>query len=232
MPNPIDHEYRFDRMPLSRGRCRLYCRTFSFSGEPFMLSPFRTLLAGALLASSAPLALAQSSTWKIDPNHSAAGFTVRHMGISNVHGRFGGVTGEIVLDPADLSKSSVKATIDTTTVDTGVAARDTDLKSDHFFDAAKYPTMTFVSKSVTKNGDGYTVTGDLTMHGVNRQVVLAMDAPSKELAMEKQTRRGFDATTTIHRQDFGLNYGGTLKTGDAMIGNDVKVTLEVEATKE
>ncbi len=197
-----------------------------------MLSPFRTLLAGALLASSAPLALAQSSTWKIDPSHSAAGFTVRHMGISNVHGRFGGVAGELVLDPADLSKSSVKATIDTTTVDTGVAARDTDLKSDHFFDAAKYPTMTFVSKSVTKNGDGYTVTGDLTMHGVTRQVVLAMDAPSKELAMEKQTRRGFDATTTIHRQDFGLNYGGTLKTGDAMIGDDVKVTLEVEAIKQ
>jgi len=131
-----------------------------------MLSPFRTLLAGALLVSGAPLALGQSSTtWKIDPNHSAAGFTVRHMGISNVHGRFGGVSGEIVLDPADLSKSSVKATIDTTTVDTGVTARDTDLKSDHFFDVAKYPTMTFVSKSVTKSADGYTVTGDLTMHG-------------------------------------------------------------------
>jgi polyisoprenoid-binding protein YceI len=199
-----------------------------------MLSPFRTLLAGALLAGSVPLALAQSSpsTWKIDPNHSAAGFTVRHMGISNVHGRFGGVTGEIVLDPADLSKSSVKATIDTTTVDTGVAARDTDLKSDHFFDVAKYPTMTFLSKSVTKSDDGYRVTGDLTMHGVTRQVVLAMDAPSQELAIEKQTRRGFDATTTIHRQDFGLNYGGTLKTGDAMIGDDVKVTLEVEAIKK
>lgn len=197
-----------------------------------MLSPFRTLLAGALVVSSAPLALAQSSTWKIDPNHSAAGFTVRHMGISNVRGRFGGVSGEIVLDPADLSKASVKATIDTTTVDTGVAARDTDLKSDHFFDVAKYPTMTFVSKSVTKSGDGYTVTGDLTMHGVTKQVVLEMDAPSKEVPMGKQTRRGFDATTTIHRQDFGLNYGGTLKTGDAMIGNDVKVTLEVEATKE
>jgi polyisoprenoid-binding protein YceI len=154
------------------------------------------------------------------------------MGLSNVHGRFGGVTGQITLDPADLSKSSVKATIDTTTVDTGVAPRDTDLKSPNFFEVAKYPTMTFVSKSMTKNGDGYTVAGDLTMHGVTKQVILAMDSPSKELAMGKQTRRGFDATTSIHRQDFGLNWGGALKSGDAMIGDDVKVTLEVEAVKE
>ncbi|MDQ1453600.1 MAG: hypothetical protein QOK38_3466 [Acidobacteriaceae bacterium] len=197
-----------------------------------MLIPFRTLLAGALALGTVTLAHAQSSTWKIDPAHSAAEFTVRHMGLSNVHGRFGGVTGQITLDPTDLSKSSVKATIDTTTVDTGVAPRDTDLKSPNFFEVAKYPTMTFVSKSVTKNGDGYTVAGDLTMHGVIKQVILAMDSPSKELAMGKQTRRGFDATTSIHRQDFGLNWGGALKSGDAMIGDDVKVTLEVEAVKE
>jgi polyisoprenoid-binding protein YceI len=197
-----------------------------------MLIPFRTLLAGALALGTVTLAHAQSSTWKIDPAHSAAEFTVRHMGLSNVHGRFGGVTGQITLDPTDLSKSSVKATIDTTTVDTGVAPRDTDLKSPNFFEVAKYPTMTFVSKSVTKNGDGYTVAGDLTMHGVTKQVILAMDSPSKELAMGKQTRRGFDATTSIHRQDFGLNWGGALKSGDAMIGDDVKVTLEVEAIKE
>jgi polyisoprenoid-binding protein YceI len=197
-----------------------------------MLISFRTLLAGALALGTVTLAHAQSSTWKIDPAHSAAGFTVRHMGLSNVHGRFGGVTGQITLDPVDLSKSSVKATIDTTTVDTGVAPRDTDLKSPNFFEVAKYPTMTFVSTSVTKNGDGYTITGDLTMHGVTKQVVLAMDPPSKELTMGKQTRRGFDATTSIHRQDFGLNWGGALKSGDAMIGDDVKVTLEVEAVKE
>ena len=193
---------------------------------------FPSLFAGVLILTSAAWVHAQSSTWKIDPNHSAAGFSVRHMGLSNVHGRFGGVIGEITLDPADLTKSSVKATIDTTTVDTGVAARDTDLKSDHFFDVAKYPTMAFVSKSITKDGDGYSITGDLTMHGVTKSVVLTMDPPSKELPMGKQARRGFDATTTIHRQDFGLNYGGLLKTGDAVIGDDVKVTLEVESIKQ
>ena len=195
-----------------------------------MLSTFRTFFASALVFSS--LSLAHASTWKIDPNHSAAGFAVRHMGLSNVHGRFGGVTGEITLDPVNLSKSSVKATIDTTTIDTGVTARDNHLKSPDFFDVAKYPTMVFVSTSITKSGDGYAVTGDLTMHGVTKQVVLAMDPPSGEQAIEKQIRRGFDATTSIHRQDFGLSWGGILKSGDAMVGNDVKVTLEVEAAKE
>ena len=186
-----------------------------------------------LLAGAATQAQAQLSTWKIDPAHSAANFTVRHLGISNVHGRFGGVTGEIDLDPADLAKSSVKATIDTTTVDTGVPPRDNDLKSDHFFDVAKYPTMTFVSKSIAKNSDGYIVTGDLTMHGITKQVDLAMDPPSGEVSMGKATRRGFDATTTIHRKDFGLTFGESLtKAGDAMIGDDVKVTLEVEITKQ
>ena len=191
------------------------------------------LALSVILAGAATLAQAQTSTWKIDPAHSAANFTVRHLGISNVHGRFGGVTGEIVLDPADLAKSSVKATIDTTTVDTGVPARDNDLKSDHFFDVAKYPTMTFISKSIAKNGDGYTVTGDLTMHGVTKSVELSMDPPSGEVSMGKATRRGFDATTTIHRKDFGLTYGQALtKAGDAMIGDDVKVSLEVEATRQ
>lgn len=198
-----------------------------------MLIPIRTLLASSLLLSATLLAHAQSSTWKIDPAHSAAEFSIRHMGLSNVHGHFGGVNGEIVLGPADLSKASVKATVDVTTVDTGVAPRDNHLKSPDFFDVAKYPTMTFVSKSVAKSGDGYAITGDLTMHGVTKQVVLAMDAPSKEqTGMDKKAHRGFEATTTIHRADFGLTWNGTLKSGDSMLGDDVKVTLEVEAAKE
>jgi polyisoprenoid-binding protein YceI len=191
------------------------------------------VLSTVVLLGSTAAVHAQASSWKIDPAHTAANFTVRHMGISNVHGRFGGVTGEITIDPADFTKSSVKATIDTTTVDTGVPPRDSDLKSDHFFDVAKYPTMTFVSKSVAKSGDGYEVTGDLTLHGVTRSVLLMLQSPSGELAMGKQTRRGFDATTTIHRKDFGLTFGeGLTKAGDAMIGDDVKVALEVEALKQ
>lgn len=197
-----------------------------------MLISVRTVLTSVLALSAATLAHAQSSTWKIDPAHSAAEFSIRHMGISNVHGRFGGVNGEITLNPTDLSKASVKATIDVTTVDTGVSQRDTHLKSPDFFDVAKYPAMTFVSKNVVKSGDGYSIIGDLTMHGVTKQVVLALDPLAKEQMMGDKARRGFDATTTIHRQDFALNWNGTLKSGDAMVGDDVKVTLEVEASKE
>jgi polyisoprenoid-binding protein YceI len=126
----------------------------------------------------------------------------------------------------------VKATIDTITVDTGVASRDSDLKSPNFFRRGKVSHHDLRQQECHESGDGYAVTGDLTMHGVTKQVVLMMDAPSKELNMGKQTRRGFDATTSIHRQDFGLKWGGTLKSGDAMIGDNVKVTLEVKATKE
>jgi polyisoprenoid-binding protein YceI len=192
----------------------------------------RLVFSSSLALTLTVFAYAQASTWKIDPAHAAAEFSIRHMGLSNVHGQFGGVNGEIVLDPANLSKASVKATVDVTTVDTGVADRDKHLKSADFFDVAKYPTMTFVSKSIAKSADGYAVTGDLTMHGVTKEVVLHLDPPAKEQSIGPQTRRGFDATTTIHRQDFGLNWNGTMKSGDAMLGNDVKVTLDLEAVKQ
>jgi polyisoprenoid-binding protein YceI len=166
----------------------------------------RLAVSTSLALTLSALAHAQASTWKIDPAHAAAEFSIRHMGLSNVHGHFGGVNGEIVLDPASLSKASVKATVDVTTIDTGVADRDKHLKSADFFDVAKYPTLTFVSKKVVKTADGYAVTGDLIMHGVTKEVVLSMDPLSKEQSMAApnmpaQTRRGFDATTTIHRQD-------------------------------
>ena len=193
------------------------------------LTPF---FAGAVLAATATLAMAQS-TWKIDPAHSQAGFSVRHMGLSNVRGRFNNINGTIVFDQSDLSKSSVNATVDTTTVDTGVEQRNGHLKSPDFFDVAKFPTMTFASKSVAKSGDEYLVTGDLTLHGVTRSVVLHLDAPEKEQAgMDGKAHRGFSATTTIHRQDFGLVWAGTLKSGEAVVGDDVKITLDVEAAKQ
>jgi polyisoprenoid-binding protein YceI len=202
-----------------------------------MTSLSRLAVAATLGLGSALFAQAQATTWKIDPAHSATEFSIRHMGLSNVHGRFAVTGGQITLDPADPGKASVNATIDVTSIDTGVAQRDNHLKSPDFFDAAKYPTMTFVSKSVAKTAEGYSITGDLTMHGVTRPVVLAMDPLGKEQVMSApnmppQTRRGFEASTTIHRQDFGLNWNGTLKSGDAMLGDDVKVTLDVEAIRQ
>ncbi len=185
-----------------------------------------------LVAGTATLANAQATNWKIDPAHSAADFSIRHLGLSNVHGHFGGVNGTITLDPADLTKASVNATVDVTTVDTGMPQRDTHLKSADFFDVAKYPTMTFVSKSVAKSADGYTVTGDLTMHGVTKPVVLALDPSKEQIGPDGKPRRGFEATTTLNRQDFGMKWNGALKSGDAVLSDDVKVTLDVEAVKE
>jgi polyisoprenoid-binding protein YceI len=176
---------------------------------------------------------AQTKDWKIDPAHSEADFSIKHMAISTVHGSFRGVSGVIRFDPADVAKSGVEAKIDVTSVDTGVAARDTHLKSPDFFDTAKFPTMTFKSTSVAKVAGGYAVTGDLTLHGVTKSVVLALETPGKEqVGMDgKSVHRGFTATTTINRKDFGLNWNGTLKSGDTALGDDVKIEIDVEAVQ-
>lgn len=190
------------------------------------------LFAAGLLASSAVIAQAQS-TWAIDPAHSQAEFTIRHMGISNVRGRFTNINGTILMDEKDPAKSSVNATVDTTTVDTGVAQRDTHLKSGDFFDVTKFPAMSFAGGSVAQDGDDYAVKGNLTLHGVTKPVVLHMDAPGKEqLGPDNKLHRGFTASTTVHRQDFGLVWNGTLKSGDSVLADDVKITLDIEAVKE
>lgn len=187
----------------------------------------------ALLAITTLAASAQVSKWQIDPAHSEADFTVKHMGIANVHGRFGNVNGTLNLDEKDLAKSAVDATIDISTVDTGVSQRDTHLKSPDFFDVAKFPQMTFVSKGLTNAGGQQQLTGDLTIHGVTKSVNLALEGPSKEqVDPYGKTRRAFSATTTIHRQDFGVNWNGNLKSGDTVVGDDVKVELDIELIKQ
>ena len=176
---------------------------------------------------------AQATQWKIDPMHSEADFGIKHMAISTVHGSFHGVSGTITFDPANVAKSSVEATIPVDTVDTGVAPRDTDLKSPRFFDATKFPTMTFKSTSVHKAGDHYDVAGDLTLHGVTKPVVLKLEEPGKEeIGMDKKSvHRGFTATTTINRQDFGLAFNGTLSSGDAVLSDEVKIEIDIDAAK-
>lgn len=184
-----------------------------------------------MLAMSA-MASAQTTTWQIDPMHSSANFSVRHMGVSNVQGHFKIASGTVMWNDADVTKSSVQATIDMTSVDTGVAPRDTHLKSDAFFDVAKFPTMTFKSTSVMKSGDGLMVHGDLTMHGVTKPVVLNVTDISQPQTMKMgpnaKTLRGLTATTTVNRTDFGV--GGSI--GAAMVGDEIKVTLEVEMDKQ
>jgi polyisoprenoid-binding protein YceI len=178
-------------------------------------------------------ASAQVSKWQIDPAHSEADFTIKHMGISNVHGRFGNASGTLLLDEKDVTKSNVDAVVDISTVDTGVAQRDTHLKSPDFFDVTKYPQMTFVSKGLSNANGQLQLTGDLTMHGVTKTVTLAVEGPSKEqLDPYGKIRRAFSATTNIHRQDFGLTWNGNLKSGDTVVGDDVKVELDIELIKQ
>lgn len=187
----------------------------------------------AMLVVAGSTGVASAQDYKIDPAHSAVEFGIKHMAISTVHGRFGIADGTVHLDDKDISKSSVAATIDVASVDTGNAQRDGHLKSPDFFDTAKFPTATFKSTSVRKSGDGYDVAGDLTLHGITKPVTLHMDPPSKDqIGMDKKPHRGFSATTLIHRQDFGLTWNGTLASGDNMLGDDVKMTFEIEAARD
>jgi polyisoprenoid-binding protein YceI len=170
-------------------------------------------------------AAAQAGTWQIDPNHTAAQFSVRHLGVSTVRGAFTKVSGSAVHDPADLSKDSLDASIDVNSIDTRVENRDNDLRSPHFFDAQKYPTITFHSKSTKVAGPGkLLITGDLTVHGVTKEVVLEVDGPSAPIKdpMGKGQRIGASATTKIVRQDFGIT------AAPGVVGDEISITIDTE----
>ncbi len=173
------------------------------------------------------------TTWKLDPAHSSAEFKVKHMMISNVKGTFTGLSGTLTEHPTDKSLSTIEASIDVNTINTGDAQRDAHLKSADFFDAAQFPTMSFRSTQVKPNGDGgYNVTGDLTLHGQTRQQTFVVDGPT---APGKDpwgnTRIGLSATTKINRKDFGLSWNAALETGGILVGEDVQITLEVQFIK-
>ena len=199
-----------------------------------MLKAVKGIGAAFALAFLAGLpVLAQTSNWNIDPNHSTAQFTVRHMAISNVTGNFTKVTGTVVLNEKDITQSQVSATIDASSVDTRVAPRDADLRSPNFFDIQKYPTIEFKSKRVANNGGKLQMIGDLTMHGTTREVTLDLDGPTPEITDSwGNGRRGFSATTTINRKDFGLVWNNMLKTGEAVVGDNVKIQIDVEMVKK
>lgn len=175
----------------------------------------------------ATLSFAQVETWKIDPNHSAAQFAVRHLGISTVRGEFRKVSGSANYDPADPGKTSLEATIDATTVDTRVEMRDKDLRSPNFLDVEKYPTITFKSKRTESAGSGkLKITGDLTIHGVTREVVLDVDGPTAPVKDPRgNLHMGASATTKINRKDFGVN------GAPATAGDEISITIDTELVK-
>jgi len=189
----------------------------------------RSLLFTGIVALAAPFATAQTSTWAIDPAHSQIDFVVRHLTLSNIHGRFGNLQGNITMNDTDVTKSTVQVTIDVTSLDTGVPQRDSDVKGANFFDTAKFPTATFTSTSVAKKGMGLTVTGNLTLHGVTKPVELDVDGPSGPVpGMDKKPHSGYSATTTINRKDFGVGPNAPA----TMVGDDIKLTIDLDVAKQ
>ena len=186
----------------------------------------------SLLSIAPVLASAATSNWNIDASHSQVGFAVKHLVISNVRGEFGGYQGKLVLDDSDVTKSTVETTIDVNTINTKVADRDAHLKSADFFDVAKYPSITFKSTKVAKAGkDGLKVTGDLTLHGVTRPVVLDVSTSPEVKGMYGETRRAFAATTKISRKDYGLTWNKLVEAGPA-VGDEVTIALDLELVKD
>ena len=189
--------------------------------------------AVVVLSAAAPSVWAQAVQYEIDPVHSSAQFSVRHLMVSNVRGEFAKVTGTVVYDPKNLKASSVEAVIDATTINTHEPKRDAHLKSPDFFDVAKYPTLTFKSKKLQEAGKGkLRVTGDLTIHGATREVVLEVEGPSPEVRIGKNVKSGASASTTISRKDFGLTWNRALEAGGWVVGDEVKITLEIEMGRE
>ena len=193
----------------------------------------RTVIVSAIALLASLPTFAQTSTWNIDPAHSNAQFTVRHLGISNVTGSFTKVTGSVVLNEQDITQSQVSSSIDVNSIDTSVEARDKDLKSPHFFEVEKYPTIDFKSKRILSSGGKLQLVGDLIIHGTTREVTLDVDGPTPALTDPwGNLRRGISATTSINRKDFNLTYNNVLKSGEALIGDTVKIQIDAEIVKK
>jgi len=194
----------------------------------------RIAAAAGLAAVMSLTAGAATSEWKIDPQHSSAQFSVRHMAISTVRGAFSKVNGSILLDDKDITKSTVDVTIDVSTVDTREPDRDKDLRSEKFFDVAHFPTMTFKSKKIEQVAPGkLKVTGDLTIRGTTKEVVLDVEGPTPPVKDPwGNVRAAATATSKVNRQDFGVKWNATLDNGGVVVGDDVNITIDAEMIKQ
>lgn len=193
----------------------------------------RALISASLAAALCVPAAAFASTWSIDTGHSEVGFSVRHMMVSNTKGSFKKFEGTVNLNDKDITKSTVNVSIDAKSVFTDNDKRDEHLRSPEFFNVAKYPKLTFKSTSVKKTKDGLKVTGQLSLHGVTKSVVLDVEGPSQAIKDPwGMTRRGLSANTKISRKDFGLTWNKALETGGMVVGDEIKISLEIELVKK
>jgi polyisoprenoid-binding protein YceI len=184
------------------------------------------MVAALIIALSGPAVAADPTTWEVDAVHSGIYFEVRHIGIVNVQGMFTKPTGTVTLDDQDISKSSVNATVDVGSILTGADPRDKHLQTSDFFDVAKFPTMTFQSTKIWKVTDGSVkMTGNLTIHGVTKEVTFDVTGPTAPVTALKATRRGVAATAKINRKDFGITFDDT-------VGDDVTINLQIDLVKK
>jgi polyisoprenoid-binding protein YceI len=181
-------------------------------------------------ATTAPTAVA----YTIDPAHSGAGFKIRHLMVAYIRGGFGGVTGDVILDPTNPANTKIKASINTTTLHTQDEKRDAHVKGADFLETDKYPTITFVSKKVTPDGkDRWKIVGDLTLHGVTKEATLDVESAGVETKDPwGNLRTGAEATAVIRRSDYNLKFNAPLETGGVMLGDDVHVHLDIELIKK
>ena len=178
--------------------------------------------------------MSESNQWVIDASHSNAGFTVKHMMITNVRGEFTKLEGKVSWDPGKPEATQIEAVIDVASISTRDEKRDGHLKSPDFFDVAKFPNITFKSKSVkAKGSDELAVTGDLSIHGVTKEVVLEVEGPSAASTDPfGNVRVGATATTKVKREDFGLTWNAALEAGGVLVGNEVKITIDISLIKQ
>jgi polyisoprenoid-binding protein YceI len=187
----------------------------------------------AILALGIPV-FGDGATWQMDPDHSSFQFKIRHLTVSNVRGDFSKATGVVTMDEMDITKLKVEVTIDAASVNTGHAKRDEHLRGPDFFDVTKYPTITFVSKKVIKaDTNRLKVMGDLTIHGLTREITVDVEGPTPEVKDPWGSfRRGAAATTRINRRDFGMTWNKVLDTGGLLVGEDLDIYVEVELVKK
>ena len=177
---------------------------------------------------------AHALTWEMDPAHSNFQFKVRHLTVSNVKGDFGKFRGVVVIDDKDITQMKVEVAIEATSVNTGHSQRDEHLRGPDFLDVARYPSITFVSRKVTKaDSDRLRVTGDLTIHGLTREITLDVEGPTAEVKDPGGNfRRGATATTKVNRRDFGLTWNKVLDNGGLVVGDEVNIYVEVELVRK
>lgn len=181
-------------------------------------------------AVATPVPTLTAGTWAVDPSHSSVSFSVRHLMVSKVRGRFGAFTGTIEIGD-DLLASSLQASVELTSVNTDDEGRDAHLRGADFFDVEQFPTMSFVSTGLTAKGDGYALSGDLTIKGVSRPVTFALDFEGVSTDPWGNTKAGFSAETEINRKEWGLEWNVALETGGLLVGEKVKIQLDIEAAR-